>query len=373
MDDDEQSGFADTFGADTLGIPVYITYVVLIFRLASTVCIIGMGSLVISTIAKNRSLHNIHNTFIVNLMVSDILGIATYTFQTTGMMFSYIIGIQDPFRCDVLNFSLFPIFVAVCTFVMLSVDKFIAIKFALRYKAIVTHHRVYQAIAAGWITALIFRFTRLIYELIFDAEYSRSSQLGFCSIDQYWVNLLTTIIPTFFACSVIITLDVYLSVKAYQLYKNSQGNNGEGLQTHVEDNNKTLQQLKPIITLLVTVSGNIAVAVIGSIVYVSTLIVENRSYQMFAKYIILPNLLHLAMILHPLVYGLYFKQICQPLCRRFKRMTQCCKCKKKLNSLVPSQPLCRRLKCMAQYCKCKKKLNSILPSQACNGQPIQIA
>ena len=230
---------------------------------------------------------------------------------------------------------------------MLSVDKFIAIKFALRYKAIVTHRRVYQVIAACWITAFLFRFTRLIYELIFDAEYSRSSQLGSCSIDQYWVNLLTTIIPTLFACSVTITLDVYLSIKAYQLYKKYQGKNGEGIQMHVQDNNKTLQQVKPIITLLVTVSGNIAIAVIGCIVYVSTLMVENKSYQMFAKYIILPNLLHLALILHPLVYGLYFKQI--------------------------RQPLCRRLKCMKQYCKCKRKLNSIVPSQACNGWPIHIA
>ena len=334
--DDEQSGFADTFGADILGIPEYVTYVVLIFCLTSTVCIIGMGSLVISTIAKNRSLHNIHNIFIVNLMVSDILGVVAYTFQTTGMMFSYIIGIQDPFRCDVLNFSLFPLFVAVCTFVMLSVDKFIAIKFALRYKAIVTHRRAYQAIAAGWITAFLFRFTRLIYELIIDAEYSRTSQLGSCSIDQYWVSLLTTIIPTLFACSIIITLDVYLSVKAYQLYKISQGKNGEGIQSHMQDNNKTLQQLKPIFTLVVTISGNIAMVVIACIVYVSTLMVENKTYQMFVKYILLPNSLHLALTLHPLVYGLYFKHIRQPLCRKFKRMIQCCTLKRKMNSIVPS-------------------------------------
>ena len=65
-----------------------------------------------------------------------------HAFHNTGMMLSYIIGIQDPFRCDVLHFFLFPIIVAMYTFIMIPVDKFIGIKCALRYKAIVTHRRV---------------------------------------------------------------------------------------------------------------------------------------------------------------------------------------------------------------------------------------
>ena len=105
-----------------------------------------MGSLVISTILKIRSLHNIHNILVVNLMVADIIGILIYTFQNVGMTVSYIIRVQDPFRCDVFHFFLFPIFITFYTFVMLSVEKFIAIKYALRYKAIVTHRRIYQAI-----------------------------------------------------------------------------------------------------------------------------------------------------------------------------------------------------------------------------------
>ena len=107
----------------------------------------GMGSLVISTILKTRSLHNVHNVLIVNLMVSDIVGLIVYTFQTTGMMLSYIIGIQDPFRCDIFNFFLFPDILSMHTLVILWVEKF----------------RVCQVIVSGWITAVLFRFTRLVY------------------------------------------------------------------------------------------------------------------------------------------------------------------------------------------------------------------
>ena len=122
-------------------------------------------------------------------MVSGMSGAAAYTFQTTGMMFSYTFDIQDPFKCDVLNFSLFPIVVNIYTFVMLSVDKFIAIKFALRYEAIVTHRRAYQVIAVSWIAPLLLSFTKLIYELIFGSEHNKSSRFGSYSIKQHWAAL----------------------------------------------------------------------------------------------------------------------------------------------------------------------------------------
>ena len=44
--DDEQSGSADTFSDDGVVIPMYVDYVNLVYRLASTAFIVGMGSLV---------------------------------------------------------------------------------------------------------------------------------------------------------------------------------------------------------------------------------------------------------------------------------------------------------------------------------------
>ena len=335
--DDEQSGSTDVLSADSLEIPGYLTYVVILYRLASTVLVIGMGSLIISTIVKTRALHNVHNILIVNLMAADIAALTAYTFQTTGMMFSYIIGIQDPFRCDVLHFSLFPIIVIIYTFVMLSVDKFIAIKFALRYNTIVTHRRAYLAITAGWFIALLLRIMRLTYELIAGTEYDKSSQFGSCSLKQrsVLVSLFTAIIPLFFACFITITLDVYLSIKAYQMYKRIQQENGVERQRFKDKLNKILQQLKPAITLLVTILGSMAVSLVSSIanIYIVTLMVEDKSsYQIFVRYIILSNSGILTATLHPLVYGLYFREIRLPLCRRLKWIVQ----RYTMNSVLPS-------------------------------------
>ena len=317
--DDEQSGSTDTFSDDGVGIPAYVDYVNLVYRLACTAFIIGMGSLVISTILKTRSLHNVHNVLIVNLMVADIVTIILFAFQNIGMTVFYIIGIQDPFRCDVLNFTIFPVIVIMYTFVMLSVEKFIGIKFALRYKAIVTHRRVYQAIAAGWITALLLKFAGLTYELIIGTENSKFPRFGACFARQgsFLVILFGTIIPILLSFSITITLDVYLSIKAYQIYKKIQKENGEEKQMFKNKLNKLLKQLKPLTTLLVTILGSTMIGVIISIIYVSTVIVEGSS---FLRYVILPNLPYLQLSLHPLVYGLYFRKIRQPLCRRLKRM-----------------------------------------------------
>ena len=117
-------------------------------------------------------------------MVADIVVTVVYAFHNIGMTVSYIIGIQDPFRCEVVHFSAFPIIVIMYTFIMLSVEKFVAIKYALRYKAIVTHRRVYRAIAAGWITALLYKFTGLIYDLTAGTKYDKLSRFGLCLYKQ---------------------------------------------------------------------------------------------------------------------------------------------------------------------------------------------
>ena len=66
----------------------YITYVVIFYQLASTACVI----------LKTRSLsglENVHKVLIINMMVSDIVGVIDDTVQTIRMMLSYIIDIRN--------------------------------------------------------------------------------------------------------------------------------------------------------------------------------------------------------------------------------------------------------------------------------------
>ena len=333
--DDEQSGSTDTFSDDGVGIPEYFDYVNLLYRLASTVFVMGMGSLVISTILKTRSLHNVHNILIVNLMVADIVGVVVIGLHNIGITISYIIGIKDIFRCDVYHFFLFPNIIVMYTFIMISVEKFIGIKYALRYKAILTHNRVCQVIAGGWISIFLFKFIGLLYEAIVGTEYDKLSRFGLClhKKSSFLTILFTPIIPTFLAFFITITLDAYVSIKAYQVYKRIQKENGEEKQMSKDKLNKILRQFKPLITLLVTIIGSTTIAVIIAITYI-LMTVQKPS---LVEILILQYLPYLDFSLHPLVYGLYFRKIRQPLCRRVKRMVRSCKFNMIMNSISPGQ------------------------------------
>ena len=330
-------GSTDTFKDDGVDIPEYVDYVSLLYRLASTVFVVGMGSLIISTILQCRSLHNVHNILIINLMVADIINIVAFAFHNIGMTVSYIVGVQDPFRCDIFQFFLFPVIVMMYTFVMLSVEKFIAIKYALRYKAIVTHARVYRAIAIGWIIAVLFNLTGLIYELIVGVEYDKLPRYGLCLEKEIsFIDLLFGLtVPIFLAFFITIPLDVYLSIKAYQVYKTIQKENGEDKQASTDKLSEILRQFKPLITLLVTILGSTTIAVIIAVIYDYASITNGQ--PSFLTHVILPNMPYLDVSIHVVVYGLYFRKIRQPLCRRLKRMMRSCTFNKKMNSISPGQ------------------------------------
>ena len=102
-------------------------------------------------------------------------------------------------------------------------------------------------IAASWIIGPLIGFTELTYELI---EYDKSSRC-FPKQVSFLVDLVVPILLAFF---VTITLDAYLSIKAYQVYKKIQKENGEKKQMSKNKLHEIVQQ-KPMITLLVTISG----------------------------------------------------------------------------------------------------------------------
>ena len=146
----------------------------------------------------------------------------------------------------------------------------------------------------------------------------------------------TPTVPIFLAFFITITLDAYISIKAYQVYKRIQKENGAEKQISKDKLRKTLQQLKPMITLLVTILGSTTIAVITAITY-RTASMTTEGGPLLVRNFILSNLPYLDLLLHTLVYGLYFRKIRQPLCRRLKRMVRSCKFNKNMNTISPSQ------------------------------------
>jgi len=76
------------------------------------------------------------------------------------------------------------------------------------------------------------------------------------------------------------------------------------------------------------VLGSSAIGLLFPLLYVPTIFLKlPLVYERIIWYVILPNLGFVNFSLHPFVYGLYFKQIREPMIKLLKRITFPCKYK----------------------------------------------
>ena len=78
--------------------------------------------------------------------------------------------------------------------------------------------------------------------------------------------------------------------------------------------------MKPVVTMLVIASVNSAIFVpFLSLRILGNFLIELTLYQSIMNYIIGPNVGYAIVLPHPFVYGLYFKEIRDPLIKMLKR------------------------------------------------------
>ena len=104
----------------------------------------------IFAIIKNHHLHNIRYYILINLSISDFLMLVNLSLQFT---LSY----------DYLNFFKYTLYYSsILSTVLMSVDRYIAIKHCLRYKEIVTIKKLVISIIASWSFSIIVKVTFLV-------------------------------------------------------------------------------------------------------------------------------------------------------------------------------------------------------------------
>ena len=122
---------------------------------------------------------------------------------------------------------------------------------------------------------------------------------------------------------------------------------------HSRDNNqlKVLKKkeanirmnLKPVITLLVVVTGNAIFGLLFPVLFIPPVFLDSSKALMYINvvaYLITPNIGYVNILLHPFAYALYFKQVREPMMRLLKRITCPCKCK---SAAIAPQPRSNRI------------------------------
>ena len=319
----------------TVHLPAYLSYLSLGFKAISTMIIVVMAGWIIVTIKTTRRLHRIHNILIAHLMVADTIAALISLLLNSILMIGYFTGIGDFIGCNVFKFLLFPVVIINFAFLTISVDKLIAITFPLRYHQIMKPRVVFGIITTKWVFAIAL-FTHNLFN---PNGFTKVARFGTCRAQggAVFESLITYMLPIFSSCLLTAILNIYLTIKAYKVHKRIQ-EESKLSGGHTEDNDqlKVLKKrqatvkkhLKPMITLLVVVLGTSSVGLLFPLLYIPTIFLESPEvYLQIVQYVVGSNVGFLSLLLHPFVYGLYFKQVREPMMRLLKRITRLCKCK----------------------------------------------
>ena len=316
-------------------LPAYLAYLSLGFKAISTVIIVLMAGWIIVTIKTTRSLQKIHNIYVAHLMATDAISALISLLLTGTMIIGYFTGIGDFIACNVFIFLIFPAIIVNFTFLMISVDKVIAITFPLRYREIMRPRVVFGIITTKWVLAIVL-FTHNLFN---PDGFTKVAKFGVCHSNKGMSLeiLISFTLPIFLTSLLTTILNIYLTIKAYRVHQQIEEESKlSGGHSTDNDQLKTLKKkqatikrhLKPMTTLLVVVLGSSSIGMLSPLLFIPTVFLESPAvYEGIMRYVVGPNVGFLALLFHPFVYGLYFKQVREPMMRLLKRITCPCKCK----------------------------------------------
>ena len=319
----------------TVHLPAYLAYLSLGFKAISTMIIVVMASWIIVTIKTTKSLHKIHNIYVAHLMATDVIYVLMRLVFNGIIIIGYFTSKGNYIDCHVSYFFLFPLAVVSFTYVTISVDKVIAITFPLRYRQIMRPRVVLSIITTKWVLAIA-----LFSHNLFNSNgFTPIAKFGTCGSKGgfSFADFMTIFVPIFLACFLTAILNIYLTIKAYQVHKQIQEESKlSGGHTDDNDQLKALKKkqatikkhLKPVITLLVVVLGSSSFGLLIPLLFIPMIFLKSPEfYEKILQHVIGPSISYFFLVLHPFVYGLYFKQVREPMMRLLKGIIHLCKCK----------------------------------------------
>ena len=306
-------------------LPNYFVYLSVGFKFIAALITFLLAGWVFATIKKTRNLHKPHNIFVANLMITDIIMVLLIASLQCAIMLEYVIGL-DFISCNVLAFLLFPSLEAYFTFLMISGDKMITIVFPFKHRKIMTKCVITGVIILSWMLSVAFFFPRLNSTDI----YTKSQKYGNCRSTNsgFLLNLFTQIIPTMVSSMLTLGIDIYLSVKGCQVNKQIQrearlSGATSQLQGLKKKQAAIKKNLKPMMTLLVVALGGTVIGLLYPLLSVAAKLLEPSAFnQCVISEIINPNIFYIIILLHPCAYGLYFKQIRDPMMKLMKSIVK---------------------------------------------------
>jgi hypothetical protein len=146
---------------ETIGFVPYV-FLVLLSTLSCLLAVVGNTS-ILWAIYKNRSLQNVSNNFVASLCSSDLIAGLLVNPLSIAMVTLLRYEMEHERLESFVHFFLGVVLITTTlTLSTVSVDRYIAIVFPLRYKYLVTHRMSVRMVASTWIFAVLVASPRLI-------------------------------------------------------------------------------------------------------------------------------------------------------------------------------------------------------------------
>ena len=256
---------------------------------------------------------------------------------------------MEPFiNCTIVKLQLVLFLVSNMSLVAIAVDRLIAIvyikTFPFKYRKIMTPRVVAVDVTGTWLLALL----PIIYGKFTDADgYIAISEYGACTAigDAFLEVILLLLLPTTTLPIVTVVLNILFAFKTYQVHKQLVREIGVDAESEKVKALKKVQckirrNMKPVITLLAVVWSYLFLNIVFAVVYIlGRFVIDSQVYLEYMDYIVLPNLTYVLHFTNAIAYGLYFKQVREPIMGCWKRFVTM----KKVNSVAPQPPRMARM------------------------------
>jgi len=278
--------------------------------------------------------------FVANLLVSGMITTVSDCLQfiSSTMIISFALGMESFIGCFAYKLQMLSFFINNMSFVMIATDKVVAIRFPFKHRRMVTPRVVAAVISASWLLAAI----PTAYTIIVNVDgVTDKPEYGACLFEgnAYVEAILTFMMPMIVATILTIILNLQLAIKASQVQRQieretrlSGNSQSEKICTLKKKQHATKQNRKPVITLLIVVLGSAFIPLLFTpLLILGRFIVNSEIYQELMEYVMAPNIGFTIRIFHPLEYGMYFKQVREPMMKCLKRFVEL----NKFNSVAP--------------------------------------
>jgi len=295
-------------------VPLFVSHLKMFLQLIAPFAIGIPAGLVICVIATEKELHTKYYFILVNLLVTDVLGVILengITFIATGM---YILGIQTKVNCIFMKSFDALIPASQLLFAALGIDQFIAIAYPYKYIKIMTKKMVCSLIIAIWAITISFNII-----LVSTTPFQYVHQLGRCYplsgfpfvyMIRAFLNITTTI--DIIATNMYLYKQILASNKKHKENMRLDGQSSAAdARKHAAMRERLREHIKPALSVLFLGGIDAAFNLLFPIIYVSMRVIlgNNSIARLYLAEFVARPIQWSQLICHPLVYGIYMTKI----------------------------------------------------------------